>query len=93
MANPLQSVAAAAMATDLREWCRENNSRPITRRMDRWYFVAKADGVENVSTLEGSDGHNAWRMIDGTFQDFMGWPASRMSGYRSWLSGCIEKGR
>lgn len=77
----------------LAEWCRDANQNPMARRMDRWYYVGRVGEQDGVCILQGADGISAWRMLDGTFQDYANWPENRAKGYRRWLSGCIEKGR
>jgi hypothetical protein len=80
-------------AQDLHAWCEEQNAKKITFRMSRWYFVAKADGVDRIDCLEGTDGENVHKLLAGKLQDFAGWPAARMDGYRNWLRSVADNGR
>jgi hypothetical protein len=77
---------------DLFAWCVEQNDKPIFRRMERWYFLAEADGITRIDSLDGTDANNVRKMIDGTLADFAGWSASRMGGYRRWLWSVAERG-
>jgi hypothetical protein len=93
MTNPLQRYRPeTSFAPDLREWCEEHNRRPITRRMGRWYYVQETDGVSRAEVIEGTDGENIHRLLDGNLSDFAGWPPARMKGYRSWLQSIAEQG-
>jgi hypothetical protein len=77
---------------NLLAWCDEQNAKRIMERMERWYFVAVADGVERIDSLQGCDANNIRLMLDGKLADFAGWAPSRMDGYRRWLWSVAEKG-
>lgn len=79
-------------ALDLLEWCDNENRKPITRRMGRWYHVREVDGQRFADCLEGIDGVNVHRLLAGKLEDFAGWPAARMGGYRAWLRTLVEAG-
>ena len=95
MTNPLAARRAAndtPVKTDLAEWCAENNAKPIFAKMSRWYFVTTNDGEDLIDSLQGSDADNLRKMLDGEVIEFVGWPESRMEGYRRWLSDCARRG-
>jgi hypothetical protein len=87
-----QQPASGPTSESLRAWCDENNRKKLTERMGRWYFVVKVDGVEKVDTLDGADGANVHKLLNGVLEDFAGWPANRMEGYRRWLWDCAQAG-
>lgn len=84
--------APTASFRDPREWCHEQNIRPIFEKMGRWYYVAENDNGETVSVLDGDDGSNVRRMLADELADFQGWPKERMDGYRKWLRGIAVRG-
>jgi hypothetical protein len=93
MASPFDKHREPATAgVGLREWCDTQNRKQLFERMGRWYFVAKSDGVERIDSLDGTDGENVRRLLDGTLPDFAGWSAARMDGYRKWLRSVAEQG-
>ena len=93
MANPLNRQPASYAATiSLAEWCHDRNVSRLAERMSRWYFVNTNDGGEFVDCLEGDDGDNVRRLLDGKLDDFDGWPPKRMKGYRDWLRKCAMNG-
>lgn len=94
MANPLDTYirTASAPTVDPRDWCHEQNIRPIFEKMGRWYYVANDNGREAVTILDGDDGANVRRMLADDLADFEGWPQPRMDGYRKWLRGIAEMG-
>lgn len=93
MANPLaRSSNTDFPAAGLFEWCDEQNRKPLTEGMGRWYFIAGSDGVDRINTLTGTDGENVHRLLNGELPDFAGWPKARMDGYRKWLQECAQKG-
>lgn len=92
MTNPLMTATAPVVRTDLLAWCDENNRNPITKKLQRWYYVGESDEARRVCTLDGEDGFNVHRLLDGNLPDFVGWSESRMGGYRKWLRGMIDKG-
>lgn len=92
MANPLDTMAPPIVKTDLREWCETQNSSKLAERMGRWYYVTEKDGSRLIDSLDGADGDNLRKMIDGALDDFHGWPPKRMQGYRRWLWNCATMG-
>lgn len=94
MANPLDTYIrpAPANAVDPRDWCHEQNIRPIFEKLERWYYVTERDGREEVTALTGVDGGNVRRSLAGELDDFDGWPKPRMDGYRKWLRKVAEAG-
>lgn len=93
MANPLASVSTQSRPqTDWLAWCRRENQDPLFVRMNRWFYVTEQDGRQIVAKLEGTDGENLRKQLAGKLDDFVGWPASRMNGYRSWLMKCARAG-
>jgi hypothetical protein len=87
-----QETPTGPTSEGLRAWCDENNRKKLTERMDRWYFVVKSDGIEKIDTLDGTDGGNVHKLLNGKLEDFAGWPAARMDGYRRWLWTCAQAG-
>ena len=73
-------------------WCDEQNRKYITRKLGRWYYVGDVDGVDTTIVLDGTDGENVHRLLDGNLVDFYRWPESRMKGYRKWLQSCADRG-
>lgn len=96
MSNPFdkhrQVATVSPSAVSLRAWCDEQNAKRISERMDRWYFVVRSDGIDRIDTLTGVDGGNVRKVIAGKLDDFAGWSASRMDGYRNWLWGVAQAG-
>ena len=78
--------------TDLRSWCDEQNYKPISARMGRWYFVAEKDGAPIIDTITGTDADCLRKMLAGKLDDFYGWEPRRMDGYRRWLWSCAKRG-
>lgn len=74
------------------EWCDEQNHKPISARMARWYFVAEKDGAQVIDTLTGTDADCLRKMLAGKLDDFAGWSEPRMTGYRRWLWSCARRG-
>lgn len=81
---------------DMRAWCEDNNSRPFSREMERWYYVETIDGPQGnghqIQVLEGVDASAARALIRGELADYIGWAEERMAGYRSWLRANIRRG-
>ena len=77
-------------------WCEDNNSRPATRELERWYYVEAVDlptGRQNeIRVIEGVDATAARKVIRGEFQPYAGWDEKRTQGYVSWLRGHIRRG-
>lgn len=84
--------APSTVRTDLWAWCHDQNALRITERMGRWYYVAEKDDNRFIDSLDGTDGENVRRELDGTLPNFQGWPAERMAGYRRWLRSVAIKG-
>jgi hypothetical protein len=87
-----EPAALSGPNINLRAWCEETNAKDIMKRMERWYFVTKADDIERVDCLDGTDGGNVRKLIAGELRDFAGWSAHRMRGYRRWLKRCADAG-
>ncbi|CDO34061.1 hypothetical protein [Novosphingobium sp. KN65.2] len=81
---------------DMLAWCENNNSLPVSREMERWYYVDTVDlptgRTNEIKVLEGVDAAAARKLTRGELGDFAGWPEERMKGYRSWLRSCIRRG-
>lgn len=80
------------MQLDRRTWCDEQNAKPISARMSRWYYVARKDDAEFIDTLSGTDADCLRKILDGKLADFDGWAPARMDGYRRWLWSVAERG-
>lgn len=81
---------------DMLAWCEDNNARPFSREMGRWYFVETIDGPNGhgnqIQVLEGVDADAARKLIRGELGDFTAWTEERTRGYRSWLRSHIRRG-
>lgn len=81
---------------DMRAWCEDNNYRPFSREMERWYYVETVDGPNGhgnqIQTLEGTDADAARKLLKGELGDFAGWTEERSDRYRSWLRSHIRRG-
>lgn len=81
---------------DMQAWCEDNNARPFSREMERWYFVETIDGPNGhghqIQVLEGVDASAARMLIRGELSTYAGWTEERMQGYRSWLRATIRRG-
>lgn len=77
---------------DIRQWCDDHNRTRLAERMRRWYYVNDNEGTEFIDCLEGDDGDNVRRLLDGKLEPFDGWPRPRMDGYRAWLTKCARLG-
>lgn len=95
MANPFDKFRdgdGGPPKTDLRAWCEAQNRTKLAERMSRWYFVTEKDGSKLIDSLDGTDGENVRRLLDGNLPDFHGWSEKRMQGYRRWLWNCAVRG-
>lgn len=86
------SRPAAASSIDLRAWCDEQNRKPISAKLGRWYYVTERDGEDLIDTLSGTDADCLRQMLNGRLGDFAGWSTARMNGYRRWLNAVAERG-
>ena len=91
MTNPLSNYTQAR-SINLLEWCEEQNRKPLTARMGRWYYVTDADGVTRCNCLDGEDGFAVHNRMNGKEIAYAGWPAARMKGYLAWIDKVIRSG-
>lgn len=92
MGKLTDGITSAPSNASLLEWCDVRNRGKLAERMHRWYYVNDNDGTKFIDCLEGDDGDNVRRLLDGKLADFEGWPQSRMQGYRNWLNQCAHRG-
>lgn len=88
----LTDFGSSAASVDPRDWCHQQNIRPIFERMGRWFYVSNDDGTERTVALDGIDGENVRRLLADELPDFEGWSKARMDGYRRWLRGVAIRG-
>lgn len=86
------TASASGYAFDLRQWCDDHNRTRLAERMRRWYFVNDNEGTEFIDCLEGDEGENVRKLLDGEVIEFDGWEKPRMDGYRNWLAKCAKLG-
>jgi hypothetical protein len=95
MTNPLmahEAEQAKLSRTDCLAWCEAQNRHPMTARLGRWYYVNEVNGSNRCEVVEGTDGDNVHRLMNGETIKFEGWPEKRMRGYLTWLRGVAERG-
>ena len=91
MTNPLTGYEQTTK-TDVLGWCDEQNRKPLTAQMSRWYFVKEINGVERCEVIEGADGAAIHNYMDGVLPEYAGWDANRAKGYVSWLHRMAAQG-
>ena len=70
------------------EICDGLNRHPLTERMGVWYYV---EG-ERIHKVDGCEGGNIHRTLQGETLEFVQWDNARMNGYRRWIEAKIAAG-
>lgn len=68
--------------------CDEYNRHKLSQRMGVWYFV---EG-DHIHKVDGCEGHNIHRTLQGEVISFHKWDERRMDGYRKWIEEKIAAG-